>query len=88
MNKEEFINFLEIMSVFKLKRDSYGNYKGTKSDGTVVRYKLQKNSVKFERQHSYESDGKTKNEWRKVWSYYYKDLEISPETGKLKIIKK
>ncbi len=89
MNKEEFINFLETKSVLNLKRDSYGNYKGTKSDGIVIRYKLQKNSVRFERQYSYESfEGKTKNEWAKVWSYYYKDLEISPETGKLRIVKK
>ena len=89
MNKEEFIKFLETKSVFNLKRDSYGNYKGTKPDGTVVRYKLQKNSVRYEKQYSYESfEGKNKNEWAKVWSHYYKDLEINPETGKLRIVKK
>ncbi len=86
MNKEEFINFLETKSVFNLKQDSYGNYKGMRPDGTVVRYKLQKNSVRYERQFSYELDGKTKNEWTKVWSHYYKDLEINPETGKLRIV--
>jgi len=88
MNKQEFINFLETRSVHNLKRDSYGNYKGTRPDGLVIRYKLQKNSVRFERQYSYEFDGKTKNEWAKVWSHYYKDLEVNQETEKLRIVKK
>lgn len=84
MNKEEFINFLETKSVLKLKRDSYGNYKGTDVKGNVIRYKLQKNSVRYEKQLKF-SD---KNEWMKVWSEYYKNLEINPETGNLKRIQK
>lgn len=89
MNREEFINFIETKSVLKLVRDSYGNYKGKQPDGIIIRYKLQKNSVRFEKQYSYESfEGKTIRDWHKVWSAYYKDLELNPETGKLRRIKK
>lgn len=52
--------------------------------GNVVRYKLQKNSVRFERQVKFDD----KNEWSKIWSEYYENLEINPETGKLRIVKK
>lgn len=38
MNIEEFINFLKTKSVLKLKRDSYGNYKGTDIKGNIIRY--------------------------------------------------
>lgn len=89
MDREEFINFIETKSKLKLVRDSYGNYEGTRVDGAVVRYKLQKNSVRFERQYSYESfEGKTAKDWVKIWSAYYKDLEYNPETGKLKRVVK
>ena len=89
MNKEEFKTFLERDSVHNLKKDSYGNYRGIKPDGTVIRYKIQKTSVRFEKQHSYTNfDGKTENHWGKVWSEYYKNLEINPETGKLRRMKK
>jgi hypothetical protein len=92
MNREEFKNFLETKSKYTLVRDSYGNYKGTKSDGTIIRYKIQNNSVRFESMLSYKSfEGQNKNvwrKWRKVWSEYYKNLEINPETGKLRRIKR
>jgi hypothetical protein len=89
MDREEFINFVETKSKKNMKKDPYGNYKGTSTDGTVVRYKLQKNSVRYERQYSYESfEGREQKDWVRIWSHYYKDLEYNPETGKLRVIKK
>ena len=89
MDKEEFINFVETKSKYSLVKDAYGNYKGTKKDGTVVRYKIQKNSVRLEVQLSYEnSEGHTEKHWRKLWSNFYKNLYIDPETGGLRKIKK
>ena len=84
MDKQEFINFLQTGSAHKLIKDTYGNYKGEKKDGTVIRYKIQPNSVRFERQLNL----RDKNEWRKVWSEYYSNLEINPESGHLRRIKK
>lgn len=44
-----------------------------------VKYKLGKNSLKKFRK--YDSG------WAKIWSAYYKDISINPETGKLYIEK-
>lgn len=88
MDKAEFINFIETKAKLKYTKDSYGNYKATDSKGTVIRYKIQANSVRHEKQLSLEYEGKITNEWRKLWSEYYKNLEINPETGSLRRIKK
>jgi hypothetical protein len=89
MNKQEFINFVETKSKYILKKDAYGNYKGHKKDGTVVRYKIQKISVRCETQSSYEDfEGKTKKHWNTDWYEYYSNLKIDPKTGGLIRIKK
>ncbi len=89
MDKQEFIDFIETKAKLKYTKDSYGNYKATDSKGIVIRYKIQATSVRHERQDSYESfDGKMENHWTKLWSEYYKNLEINPETGNLRRIKK
>lgn len=88
MNKQDFINFVEKDAKLKYIKDSYGNYKATTSKGTVIRYKIQPTSVRHEKQLSFEYNGKTTNEWHKMWSEYYKNLEINPETGMLRRIKK
>ena len=88
MNKQEFINFVETKSVHDLKKDTYGNYKGISKKGSAIRYKIQKSSVRFERQYSFEWEGKVQNSWKKVWSEYYTNLEINPETGGLRKIKR
>lgn len=89
MNKQEFIDFIENKAKLKYTKDSYGNYKATDSKGTVIRYKIQATSIRHERQGSYENfDGRKENHWTKLWSEYYKNLEINPETGSLRRIKK
>ena len=45
-----------------------------------IRYKMQKTSVRIER--------KLSSGWFKLFSYYYKDIEINPETQKIRKRKK
>ncbi len=89
MDKTSFISFVETKAKLKYTRDSYGNYKATDSKGIVVRYKINANSVRHERQESFEDfEGHMKTYWFKLWSEYYKNLEINPELGTLRRIKK
>lgn len=68
MKKEELESFL---SKKGYKKDRWGHYH--KGD---VRYKMQKTSVRIER--------KITSGWFKLYSYYYKDIEINPETRKIR----
>ena len=89
MNKEEFKNFIETKAKLKYTKDSYGNYKATDSKGIVIRYKIQPNVVRHERQSQYEDfEGHMRNQWITLWKEYYKNLEINPEKGTLRRIKK
>jgi len=48
----------------------------SKSD---IKYKFGKNSLK--------KYARGTSEWIKIWSAYYKDISINPETGKLHFVK-
>ena len=60
------------------KRDKFGHYQKTSGAGTVTRFKMQPNSVRYEKQ--CEIGGH--NEWIRLASGYYKNLSITEE-GKL-----
>lgn len=59
-------------------RDKFGHYQKTSDKGTVTRFKMQANSVRYEKQVKIVDH----NEWMKLASGYYKNLSITPE-GKL-----
>lgn len=68
MEREELEGFLCGRG---FKRDRWGHYhKGS------IRYKMQKTSVRIER--------KLSSGWFKLFTYYYKDIEINPETHKIR----
>ena len=68
MKKEELESFLTRKGY---KKDRWGHYhKG------YIRYKIQKTSVRIE--------GKKTFGWSKILSYYYKNIEINPETQKIR----
>ena len=75
MNKEKFVKYLE--SKHEIKRDQYGHYKIRGKDGIERRFKLQKTSVRFERWNI------VLHRWHKIWSHFYKNLEITP-SGKIR----
>ena len=60
------------------KRDTFGHYHKTSDKGTVTRFKMQPNSVRYEKQVMIVDH----NEWMKLAGGYYKNLSITPE-GKL-----
>lgn len=64
-----------------------GNLQKDKADGTFYRYKIGKNSVRFEHgSHIEYSWGEKKLQWVRLRSAYLKDLEIT-EDDKLKGMK-
>ena len=75
MEKGNLENWLEDKGYAK---DKFGHYQKTSDKGIVVRFKMQANSVRYERQAKIIDH----NEWIKLASGYYKNLSITPE-GKL-----
>uniref|UniRef100_A0A6M3JN62 Uncharacterized protein n=1 Tax=viral metagenome TaxID=1070528 RepID=A0A6M3JN62_9ZZZZ len=80
MTKQEFIDW----AISKgYTRDSYGHYQKTSDKGTITRFKIQANSVRYERKALIVDH----NEWLRSTSGYYKNLSITPE-GKLSGMKR
>ena len=75
MKREELENWL-ISKGYK--KDKFGNYQKTSDKGTVTRFKMQANSVRYEKQVMIVDH----NEWMRLASGYYKNLSLTPE-GKL-----
>ncbi len=80
MTKQEFENWVISKGYSK---DKFGHYQKTSDKGTVTRFKMQANSVRYERQAMIVDH----NEWLRSASGYYKNLSITPE-GKLKGMKR
>ena len=57
------------------KRDTFGHYQKISDKGTVTRFKMQPNSVRYEKRVMIVDH----NEWMKLASGYYKSLSITPE---------
>ena len=75
MTKQELENWLISKGYSK---DKFGHYQKTSDKGTVTRFKMQRNSARYEKQ----TEIVGKNEWLRLASGYYKSLSITPE-GKL-----
>ena len=75
MTKQELENWLISKGYSK---DKFGHYQKTSDKGTVTRFKMQSNSVRYEKQVMIVDH----NEWMRLASGYYKSLSITPE-GKL-----
>jgi len=56
-------------------KDKFGHYQKTLSNGTVIRFKMQSNSVRYEEQVKIVDH----NEWLKVKSGYYKNLSFTAD---------
>lgn len=79
MTQEELIDWF---GRHGYERDPYGNYKKRRESGIRVRYKMNKNSVRYERR--VESD---KPFWARIASGYYKKLSLTDD-DKLKGMKR
>jgi len=77
MQKAELENFLTRKGWTK---DRFGHYQ-KEVNGRKVRFKLQANSARYERQIHIPADrySPARNEWIRVSSGYYKDLTITAE---------
>ena len=75
MKREELENWLISKGYSK---DKFEHYQKTSDKGTVTRFKMQANSVRYEKQVMIVDH----NEWMRLSSGYYKSLSITPE-GKL-----
>ncbi len=75
MTKQELENWL-ISKGYS--QDKFGHYQRTNIDGSIVRFKMQANSARYEKQARIVDH----NEWLRLALGYYKNLSITPE-GKL-----
>jgi len=75
MTKQEFETWVISKGYSK---DKFGHYQKTPDKGTVTRFKMQPNSVRYEKQAMIVDH----NEWIRLASGYYKSLRITKE-GKL-----
>lgn len=83
MTRQEFIQWAKEKGYVS---DPWGNYKKTitaKGHTVLIRYKINDTSVRAEQAYK-NYDGK--QEWKKKWSAYYKNLSVG-EDGRLKINK-
>lgn len=80
MKKQELIDWAVSRG---FEKDKFGHMQKTRSDGKVLRLKIQPTSVQYE----IKSKIGNHNEWLRLFSGYYKNLTIS-ENGKLTTIKK
>jgi hypothetical protein len=86
MTKQALINWLISKGYIK---DAYGNYrKPNDLNFTTYRFKIQDNSVRYEKQIILTgSDGRPTHEWLRMSSNYYKNLSVN-DKGQLAGLKR
>jgi hypothetical protein len=77
VTKQEFIEWAKSKGWIP---DKYGHLQKELESGALLRFKIQANSVRYERKLKFTDGG---SEWRRVRSGYFKDLSIG-EDGKLR----